>query len=470
MGLALGVLLPWQLGSASLYPLQRGVQFATLGLLLVGGFALRRAFGPALLACVGPLLRWPLGMAALLMAAALVLSPHPGVALMELTYLMLLTSAGLLLALSIRCLPRLGWAVLGGLLTLFLLLYSVVAADHLHLVWDFANRHDFGPGFANVRMFADVAVGVMPLAVLYAVARRRPSVVAAFLCVIPLAFWWWLLWVSESRAALLGLIAGGAVALILFSRTALWPLAMLAISGALGLVGWWFLNPIGGGGAEQAFVRDITSSSGRLELWRDALSYSLEHFPLGIGPMGFAGDGNLRSAHAHNFFLNTAAEWGLPLALLLLALLLYGCRVIMRRARAMPVEDKPIYACLVIAFVGVVVNAQFSGSHIIPLSSLVLVLAIGLVFGYRPSNMAPPVEPVGPPPLRATQVWAALMLLYAYLLYAGLELYWLAEDSTATCFQEQGRAYYYPRFWAQGRLECMQMVDPDHWLFWSWRD
>ncbi|MEQ5801985.1 O-antigen ligase family protein [Halomonas sp. H10-9-1] len=467
------MLLPWQLGSASLYPLQRVVQLATLGLVLpIGGLVLLRAFEPARLLRLPARLRWTLSVAAVLMAAALVLAPHAGVALLELGYLMLLSVAGSLLAASSNNLPRLAWAALGGLLTLFLLLYSVFAADHLHLVWPFANRHDFGPGFANVRFFADVAVGVMPLALLYAVARRRPSAVAAFLCVIPLTFWWWLLWVSESRAALLGLIAGAAVALFLFGRAARWPLTMLAISGALGLVGWWFLNPIGGGGsgAEQAFVRDITSSSGRLDLWRDALRYSLGHFPLGIGPMGFAGDGNLRSAHAHNFFLNTAAEWGLPLALLLLALLLYGCWVIVRRARAMPEGDKPIYACLVIAFVGVVVNAQFAGSHIIPLSSLVLVLSIGLVFGYRPSNEAPPPIPVGPVPLRATLIWAALMLLYAYLLYAGLELYWLAEDSTATCFQEQGRAYYYPRFWAQGRLECMQMVDPDHWLFWSWRD
>jgi len=469
--LILGVMMPWQLGSASqYYSLQRGVQLASLGMaLLISGLVLRRHLDPVTFLQLPLLLRWLTGSGGFLVAAVLLLAPISAVALLELGYFILLIVTGSLLAVTINHLPRIGWAAQGGLLTLFILLYAVFAADHLHLVWDFANRHDFGPGFANVRFFADVAVGVMPLALLYAVSRRRPSAVAAFLCMLPLAFWWWLLWVSESRAALLGLFAGGAVALFLFGRAARWPLAMLAISGALGLVGWWFLNPIGGGGAEQAFVRDITSSSGRLALWRDALSYSLAHFPLGIGPMGFAGDGNLRSAHAHNFFLNTAAEWGLPLALLLLALLLYGCWVIVRRARGMPEGDKPIYACLVIAFVGVVVNAQFAGSHIIPLSSLVLVLAIGLVFGYRPSNETAPPIPVGPVPLRATLIWAALMLLYAYLLYAGLELYWLAEDSTATCFQEQGRAYYYPRFWAQGRLECMQMVAPDHWLFWSWR-
>ncbi len=426
---------------------------------------------------VSSLKKWLCIAGILMVSFSALLVPLTGVALLELAYLLMLAAAAMLIGLSARCLPRLGWAILGGLITLLLLVYAVLALDHLQLVWAFANRHDFGPGFANVRFFADVAAGVMPLAILYTVARRRPFVVAALLCVLPLAFWWWLLWVSESRAALLGLFAGCVVALVLFGRTARWSIGMLSFSAVIGLVGWWFFNPLGGAGAEQALTRDITSSSGRLALWSDALRYSLEHFPLGRGPMGFAGDGILRSASAHSFFLNTAAEWGLPLALMLLVLLFYGCWMIACRARTMSEKDKPVYSCLVISFVAVVVNAQFSGSHITPLSSLVLVLAIGLVFGYQPEGALPlqvtsgavPLASSRPPPLRATLVWAGLMLVYAYLLYAGLELYWLSVKSSLTCLQELGRATYYPRFWAQGRLECMQIVSPDHWLFWSWR-
>jgi len=463
--LTTGVLLPLQLGSVALFEAQRGFQWLGLGLAVgLTGFQNRWLLYQALLDHSN-------ARAAVLSAGVLVVfglwqASFSGLALLELAYLLLLGVAVVIVAISARHLPRLGWPLLGGLLALLMLIYALLAIDHLSLVWDFANRHDLGPGFANVRFFADVAVGVMPLTLLYVVARPRPSRLAAMLCLAPLTVWWWLLWVSESRAALLGLVVGALCALWLFGRAARWPATLLGVSSALGLVGWWYLNPIGGGGAADTFVRDITSSSGRLALWADALRYAIAHFPVGIGPMGFAGDGQLRSASAHNLFLNTAAEWGVPLAFLLLGLLLFGCRVIACRARAMPDQDKPVFACLVMAFVGVMVNAQFSGSHINPLSALVMVLVVGLVFGYPSAEELPPSAPTGPVPLGATLLWAALMLMLAYLLYAGLELYWLSVDSTQVCFQEQGRIYLYPRFWAQGRLECMQMVEPDHWLFW----
>ncbi len=463
-----GMLLPWQLGSVGLFEAQRWVQWLSLALAVgLAGFLHRQAFYSVIVEQTAT--RWHRAVllsSGLLIVFALWRAPYSGLALLDLAYLMLLGIVAVIVTISARHWPRLGWALLGGLLALLMLIYAFLAIDHISLVWDFANRHDFGPGFDNVRFFADVAVGVMPLALLYVLARPRPSRVAASLCLAPLTVWWWLLWVSESRAALLGLVVGALCALWLFGRAARWPATLLGVSGVLGLVGWWILNPIGGAGAEDVFVRDITSSSGRLALWADALRYAFEHFPVGIGPMGFAGDGNLRGAHAHNFFLNTAAEWGLTLALLLMALLLFGCRVIIRRARAMPDQDKPVFACLVMAFVGVMVNAQFAGSHIIPLSALVMVLVVGLVFGYRSAEELPPSAPAFPVPLGATLLWAALMLMLAYLLYAGLELYWLSVDSTRVCFQEQGRIYLYPRFWAQGRLECMQMVEPDNWLFW----
>jgi hypothetical protein len=135
----------------------------------------------------------------------------------------------------------------------------------------------------------------------------------------------------------------------------------------------------------------------------------------------------------------------------------------------MPHADKPLYACLVMAFVGVMVNAQFAGGHIIPLSSLVMALCIGLVFGYRSTAVPMAEQPGGSVPIKATLLWAVAMLMMAYLLHAALELYWLSVESTMTCFEEQGSYQLFPRIWAQGRLECMRMIAPDHWLFWNWR-
>ena len=74
------------------------------------------------------------------------------------------------------------------------------------------------------------------------------------------------------------------------------------------------------------------------------------------------------------------------------------------------------------------------------------------------------------PPLGATLLWAGGMLMVMYLVFASLALHSLSADSVPQCFQALGREYLYPRFWVQGRLECMYSVAPEHWLFRSWKD
>ncbi|WP_111411700.1 O-antigen ligase family protein [Billgrantia lactosivorans] len=362
------------------------------------------------------------------------------------------------------------WLVGGGAITFVLWAYAFLSIDRLIIQYDHLVRSEMALGFSNIRQFSDVAVGLMPLGLLYIVSRSQPSFIAALLCFLPLSFWWYLLFLTEGRAGILSLTIAMTVALVLFGRAAQWPVATLFSSALAGLAGWWFVNPLRRGLENgEIFHRDIASDNNRFDLWRTAIQYGIDNFPFGIGPMQFAGDGRISYAHAHNLIFNTAAEWGIPIALMLLALIVYACWKIYRRAQSMPDADKPIYSCLVMAFVGVMVNVQFAGAHIFPLSSLVMALAIGLVFGYRDSSQPPIERPIGPVPIQATLVWGGIMLMMAYLLYAGMELYWLSVDSRLLCMQEAGRAYLYPRFWAQGRLECMQMIAPDHWLFWSWR-
>lgn len=411
-----------------------------------------------------------IALALVLLALAVLASSAPLVSLLELAFLSV-TAAALLSVAAMTSSIRsvLVWQVLGGLALLGCTIYGFQALDDIYWRREFLEARDVTPGLPNVRLFSDIAAGLMPLALLYVTARSVPSRVAALLSPLPLAVWWYLLFVTEARAGILALVSAMAVAVWLFGRQARFPVTTLSVAALVGLLGWWLYNPLVAEGAESPFQRDLTTSSGRLDLWTDALRYSIEHFPFGIGPMMFAGDGQIRSAHAHNLFFNTAAEWGLPLALLLLVLVVKGCFVVVRRARTMPVGDKPLYACLVMAFVGVMVNVQFSGAHIAPLSSLVMVLAIGMALGYRHSGQPLPEMPSGPVPWSAKGLSALLVACMVYLAVAGWELYELSVASTRVCMQEADRAYLYPRFWAQGRLECMQMIDPGHWLFWSWR-
>ncbi|MEQ6917319.1 O-antigen ligase family protein [Halomonas aquatica] len=418
--------------------------------------------------------RWLALVACLLVLAAVLLSLAPWVALLELAHWIAFAMLVLIVAVSVRHASRFQWLLAGGMAVLLLLVYALIALDSINFHWPIFTKMDATPGLANIRHFSDIAVGLMPLGLVYVVARGRLSVAVAFLTALPLGVWWYVLFLTEGRSGVLSLTLAILVAGMLFRRQALWPVATLFLSALPALAAWWWLNPLRLS-APGIFSRDITGTHDRLMLWGEAWQHAIENFPLGIGPMGFAGDGiedGYRAlAHAHNLFLNTAAEWGIPLTVLLLALALFGCWKIVERARSMPETDQPLYACLVMAFVGVMVNVQFSGGHIIPLSSLVMALVIGLVFGFRGLNSLPSatLSPSQSASARPALLWAAGMLVMAYLLFAGWSLYGLSVESTRLCNVELGRIRYFPRFWVQGRLECMRMLAPDHWLFWSWR-
>lgn len=465
------------------YDQQRwAVLFSIVVALIFFGWVRRKRF----LEVTSPLFRRPLVWLLLMfMFAFQATAVFPAVVFLELTWCLAFFGLMLLFRFLGAHLSPLGWKLLGTLGLLILIIYALVALDRINFHWPIFTKPDATPGFANIRHFSDIAVGLMPLALIYVMARHKHFFPVALLTAFPLGVWWYLLFLTEGRAGVLSLVMAMLVALVLFRRHAAWPVGTLFFSALPAAAAWWWLNPLrqpatsGEGGG--VFTRDITVTYDRFRLWGEAWQHAIDHFPLGIGPMGFAGDGIddgfWAYTHAHNLFLTTAAEWGIPLALMLLALVLYGCWKIAKRSQQMPEGDRPLYACLVMAFVGVMVNVQFSGAHIIPLSSLVMALAIGLVFGFRGVNPAPTVrsEPAvaATPPstgLGPTLLWGAGMLMMAYLLFASWELYQLSVASTRLCFEELGRMWYFPRFWAQGRLECMQMVDPDHWLFWSWRD
>jgi hypothetical protein len=419
-----------------------------------------------------------LALAGLGVLASIGFSPAPLLALLELAHWLAFALLAILVALSVRHASRFQWHLAGGMAALLLLVYALIALDSINFHWPMFIKLDATPGLVNIRHFSDLAVGLMPLGLVYVVARRPIHSAVAFLTALPLGVWWYLLFLTEGRSGVLSLTLAILVAGVLFRRQALWPVATLFLSALPALAAWWWLNPLrlfapsdrGG-----VFTRDITGTHDRLMLWGEAWQHAIEHVPLGIGPMGFAGDGiedgYMALAHAHNLFLNTAAEWGIPLALLLLALVLYGGGKIVERARSMPEADQPLYACLVMAFVGVMVNVQFSGAHIIPLSSLVMALVIGLVFGFRGLVSSPSARTAPPRGAAAGPVllWAAGMLVLAYLLFAGWSLYGPSLESTRLCNEAVGRIQYFPRFWVQGRLECMQLLAPDHWLFWNWR-
>ncbi|MCE8053825.1 hypothetical protein HOP61_21250 [Halomonas daqingensis] len=179
--------------------------------------------------------------------------------LLEFSYLVMVLS--LLAFIYVFSGERLFYWVAGGLVTFLIAIYAIHSFFDLFQMGAMMRRRDLTLGFANIRLFSDVAVGLMPLALLYIVSRPRPSMIAAVLCFLPLSFWWYLLFLSEGRAGILSLVMAMVIALALFRQSAYWPVATLFGASLAGLAGWWFVNPLRRTveGQEIIFHRDITS-------------------------------------------------------------------------------------------------------------------------------------------------------------------------------------------------------------------
>lgn len=252
-------------------------------------------------------------------------------------------------------------------------------------------REHLFPGYSNYRFFNHVQSVTIPL--LMAASFAAPNTGRLRQLAIPalvLEFCW--LFFSGGRATLLG-IAMATVAVAWVGQSAAVPwirrIAAYAGFGFLLYLGMFKLAPelLGLGG--DFFVNDFAARTSadvgapRRYLWELALKYMGESPLLGIGPMHYAAIPNVEAAHPHNFYLQVAAEWGLPLALLVLAVAIAAAAGLSRAARTMTgQEEKQLGLSLVAFFCAVAVDAVFSGNFVMPMSQLWISFAAGLSIGY----------------------------------------------------------------------------------------
>ncbi len=118
-------------------------------------------------------------------------------------------------------------------------------------------------------------------------------------------------------------------------------------------------------------INAVTSS--RYDLWVLAIKVAISNPLFGIGPQHFA---SLSSfvAHPHNFYLNIAAEWGIP-ALLLLVYLTYK-------------YYRHLFQCLggqvlLAVMVAILCDALWSGNTVYPISQMYILLVAMLVPPYQ---------------------------------------------------------------------------------------
>jgi len=171
---------------------------------------------------------------------------------------------------------------------------------------------------------------------------------------------------SFSRGAMLGLLAGAITAFFLIPKKPThYAIFGLAVAVTLGLAGKSVRDRFATTFADKE-ERDESAQS-RLDLWQDCLDAIKKRPLLGVGPGGFGRIaveyGWPKGKEAHCLWLQTAAEMGIPGALLLLAFYLSGIERLwsIRKAAAFANNAlvRELSPATIPAIVGFIVAAQF---------------------------------------------------------------------------------------------------------------
>ncbi len=427
-----------------------GHRLAQLGLLTWSGLVV--VCFPGLLQAGWRLLA---GWVRLLLAAILGLAltsalraPLPMVALVEVTHLAALGVTAVALA-SVRRDRLLSHVILAAVVTALAVLVLTGALWWMNPVP--FKRLYLGSTvlFAHPRHLNQIQVWTLPFVVLGGVRARRARARWAYVTVAIL--WGGLLMVMEGRGAILGVVLGVAtVALVSAPGVRRWVsyagLVLVASSllyGASRLLDDSTSRWTSGG--------DVTS--GRVELWAYAVSLARQHPWLGAGPMHYAYQSPVLSAHPHNQVLQWASEVGLPATAMLSVLGLAACLAVLRAVRAYDRERAEAGAAIACAVVGAAFLGMLDGVFVMPLSQMWGALVVATAMAHA----LPPREAPEQFPFRQTTCVRVALLAALGVMWLGVApMVWKLENrASAMSAGIYGRSgerlpWLPPRFWQAG--------------------
>jgi hypothetical protein len=257
------------------------------------------------------------------------------------------------------------------------------------VVGPFFNVRELFTGFSNVRFFGHVATMLLPFLLLPSMWWGTNFSRRALLWIVPV-IWWTLAIASGTRGTWIALLVGTLVVSVFCGRMG-WTWIMWQIKGLVyGLICYGvFIWAIPKGLAQPTWfihrTEDIVSLSMRDLLWTKAIEFAAQAPLLGIGPMHFAYFGRDVAAHPHSAVLQWAAEWGVPVALMLTGICIsagwaFVCYV--RRNRETALERKAVLrVALLAALAGASAQAMVDGILVMPVSQSLLSLLCGWAVG-----------------------------------------------------------------------------------------
>lgn len=259
-------------------------------------------------------------------------------------------------------------------------------------------REHLLPAYSNYRFFNHVQTVTIPLILAAAMAGPQSHGLRRW-AIVALTVEFCLLFFTGGRATMLALGVAAAVVFATFRRAAApWLLRFVGAAWAGAALYLLLFNaiPLLLGLPRDFFATDVIERSGagvgspREYLWSLAWQYIRESPLLGIGPMHYAHRINEEAAHPHNVYLQLAAEWGVPFAVLVIGLAAFGWVRLLRAARSCPDADsRALGIGLVAAGVAIAVDGMFSGNFVMPMSQLWIAYFVGLAIAYVRSQAVP---------------------------------------------------------------------------------
>ncbi|MBD0318689.1 MAG: O-antigen ligase family protein, partial [Gemmatimonadetes bacterium] len=397
--------------------------------------------------------RGALAGVALLGLASSLLSVRPLYALRQYALLALLFLLVIAVASGTAALGDRGYRTVAGVVALSALAYvTLFLAVLLVDPWNMGGwRVNLFVGYANPRFFGQLQSWTLPLMVVPVLDRRGTPPLARAAFGLAAAGWWMLFLVSGSRAPALSLAVAVVVTLACFGRRALPWLGAQGAALAAGIARYNLVPGLGSSsqtGVASAVARGATDT-GRSLLWRHAADLMAGSPGLGVGPGNYAFFRALPgipspagySAHPHNAALQWGAEWGVPAALLLLAVLVWGMWSWLRAGRR--AEDGGpggLLPALTAALVAAAVHSCVDGMLVMPLPQTVGAVVLGLALGVHLRRAGTPARP-------AVRYGAPLSLAAAALAAAVL-----AATFRLPAVEPGPREQLQPAFWVHGAI------------------
>ena len=254
--------------------------------------------------------------------------------------------------------------------------------------------------YSNPRTLNHIQNWLIPIFSLLPFFTKEELPLVRKLSWLPLVIMYFFLFLSSGRGVSLALVSSMLISLFLFRKSIL-ELLIVHMKG----IWWGFLLYIvmiqvipallGVHGQTNTLISRVNEgSSGRFSIWAETLVVIKENLWFGLGPQHFV-TAQDKFSSPHNIILQWFSEWGLPAALCMILLSLWGGWSYLSglknrlQSDALTKEQEVTQISIFMALLSAGIHAQVSGVFVTPVSQMLMVLVVGYALKVHWSDQKP---------------------------------------------------------------------------------